>query len=166
MTIPTQRFTTCLWFDGNGEEAARFYTGIFKNGRIGAITHTSKEAAQASGRPEGSVLTVAFELDGHSFLALNGGPMFKFTEAISLFVTCETQDEVDDLWKKLTAGGGSPSQCGWLKDKFGLSWQIIPSALMEMLSDEDAEKSKRVMQAMLQMSKIDIKALKQAYDQP
>ena len=163
MTRPTHRFTTCLWFDGQGEEAARFYTGIFKNGRIGPVALCSKEAAQASGRPEGSVLTVAFELDGQSFLALNGGPVFKFNEAISIVVNCETQDEVDHYWNHLSMGGEPKAQmCGWLKDRFGVSWQIVPTLLPELMSEPDPEKGRKAMAAVLKMKKIDVEALRRA----
>jgi len=163
MTRPTHRFTTCLWFDGQGEEAARFYTGIFKNGRIGPVALCSKEAAQASGRPEGSVLTVAFELDGQSFLALNGGPVFKFNEAISIVVNCETQEEVDHYWNHLSKGGDAKAQlCGWLKDRFGVSWQIVPTLLPELMSEPDPEKGRKAMAAVLKMKKIDVEALRRA----
>jgi predicted 3-demethylubiquinone-9 3-methyltransferase (glyoxalase superfamily) len=154
-----QKITPFLWFDGRAEEAMNFYTSIFKNSKIGRVT---RYGAAGPG-PKGSVMSATFQLDGQDFMALNGGPQFKFTEAISLFVNCETQEEVDELWEKLSAGGRK-DRCGWLKDKFGLSWQIIPRALGEMLGDKDPEKSKRVMQAMLQMDKIDTKTLKQAYD--
>ena len=154
----TQKITTYLWFDNNAEEAMNFYVSIFENSKILDIVRFG----DAGPGPKGTVMAGTFQLEGQEFMALNGGPQFKFTEAISLFVHCETQEEVDDLWKKLTAGGGAPSQCGWLKDKFGLSWQIIPSVLLKLLADRDAAKSKRVMEAMLQMSKIDIKKLKQA----
>ena len=154
-----QKITTFLWFDDNAEEAMNFYVSIFNNSRIISVQRF------AGPGPEQKVLTATFQLEGQEFMALNGGPHFKFNEAISLFVHCETQEEVDDLWGKLVAGGGK-GRCGWLKDKFGLSWQIIPSALGKMLQDTDPEKSKRVMQAMLQMDKIDIARLKQAYDQP
>jgi predicted 3-demethylubiquinone-9 3-methyltransferase (glyoxalase superfamily) len=156
-----QKITTYLWFDNNAEEAMKFYVSIFKNSKILEVVRYG----EAGPGPKGTVMAGTFQLEGQEFMALNGGPQFKFTEAISLLVNCETQEEVDDLWKKLTAGGGAPSQCGWLKDKFGLSWQIIPSVLLKMLADKDAKKSKRVMEAMLQMSKIDIKKLKQAYEQ-
>jgi predicted 3-demethylubiquinone-9 3-methyltransferase (glyoxalase superfamily) len=156
-----QKITTYLWFDDNAEEAMNFYVSIFKNSRVLDVTRYG----DAGPGPKGTVMCGTFQLEGQEFIALNGGPHFKFTEAISLFVNCESQEEVDDLWERLTADGGAPSQCGWLKDKFGLSWQIIPSALLEMLSDEDPEKSKRVMRAMLQMTKIEIKDLKHAYDQ-
>jgi len=146
------KITTFLWFDGNAEEAINLYTSIFKNSKILNMN-----------RIGGVVFTATFELEGQQFMALNGGPKYKFTEAISLFVSCETQEEVDDLWSKLCEGG-SPSRCGWLKDKFGLSWQIIPTTLGRLLADKDPVKSQRVMQAMLQMDKIDIQKLQQAYD--
>lgn len=161
--IITQKITPFLWFDHNAEDAAKFYTSIFKNSRIIDIAHYGESAAEASGRPKGTVMTVAFELEGQLFMALNGGPVFKFSPAISLLVNCETQEEVDDLWEKLSEGG-EQEQCGWLKDKFGLSWQIVPNALDEMLLDKDARKSERVMEALLQMKKIDIETLKVAYE--
>ena len=153
-----QKITPFLWFDGKAEEAANFYTSIFENSKILNISRYGEEGPG----PAGTAMTVTFQLDGQEFTALNGGPMFKFTEAISFFVRCETQEEIDQLWEKLSEGG-EEEQCGWLKDKYGLSWQIIPVALMEMLQDKDPEKSKRVMEAMLQMQKIDIKTLRQAY---
>jgi predicted 3-demethylubiquinone-9 3-methyltransferase (glyoxalase superfamily) len=156
---PMQKITPFLWFEDKAEEAANFYTSIFKNAKIGSISRYG----EAGPRPEGMVMTVTFQLDGREFTALNGGPEFKFTEAISFFVNCETQQEVDELWEKLSAGG-EEQQCGWLKDRYGVSWQIIPSALMEMLQDKDPERSKKVMEAMLQMKKIDIKGLTQAYE--
>jgi len=159
-----QKITPFLWFDDKAEEAARFYTSIFKNSKIGTVTRYDEEGANAAGRPKGTVMTVSFQLEGQEFVALNGGPVFKFTEAISLLVNCKTQAEVDELWDKLSAGG-EKGQCGWLKDKYGLSWQIVPTMLSEMLNDKDAEKSKRVMKAMLQMGKIDTKTLRQAYEQ-
>ena len=155
-----QKITPFLWFDGKAEEAMNFYTSIFKNSKVGRI----RRYGEGGPGPKGTVMSAEFQLDGQEFIALNGGPHFTFTPAISFFVNCRTQEEVDELWEKLSAGGGK-SQCGWLQDKYGLSWQIIPSALDEMLSDPDPEKSKRVMQAMLQMTKIDIKGLKQAYEQ-
>jgi predicted 3-demethylubiquinone-9 3-methyltransferase (glyoxalase superfamily) len=158
-----QRITPFLWFDHQADEAAKFYVSIFKNSRIASIARYDEEAAQASGRPKGSVMTVAFELDGQEFVALNGGPLFKFTEAISLVVNCETQEEVDHFWEKLSAGG-QEVQCGWLKDRFGVSWQVVPIILSEMLQDKDPEKSKRVMAAMLKMKKMSIQALRKAYD--
>lgn len=154
------KITPFLWFDTQAEEAAKFYVSIFKNSRILEI---SRYGAAGPG-PKGSVMTVRFELDGQEFIGLNGGPHFKFTEAISLYVDCKTQEEVDQHWEKLLEGGGEV-QCGWLKDKYGLSWQVIPKVLGEMLSDPDPAKSKRVMQAMLQMKKIDIAGLRKAYEQ-
>jgi predicted 3-demethylubiquinone-9 3-methyltransferase (glyoxalase superfamily) len=153
-----QKITPCLWFDNNLEEAMEFYTSIFKNSKI---TEVSRYGEVGPGQP-GTVMTATFELEGQEFMALNGGPEFKFTEAISFFVNCETQEEVDELWAKLTEGG-EESQCGWLKDKYGLSWQIIPAILGELLGDKDPEKAGRVMKAMLQMQKIDIKKLQAAY---
>ena len=155
-----QKITPFLWFDGKAEEAMNFYTSIFKNTKIGRITRYG----DAGPGPKGAVMSATFQLDGQEFMALNGGPQFKFTEAISFFVNCETQEEVDELWEKLS-DGGQKSRCGWLKDKYGLSWQIIPSALGKMLGDKDPEKSQRVMKAILQMDKIDIKGLEQAYKQ-
>ena len=154
-----QKITPCLWFDNNAEEAVNHYCAIFKNSKIGKVLR----CGESGPGPKGSVLTIAFELEGQEFIALNGGPIFKFNEAISLSVDCKTQTEVDELWERLS-DGGQKSQCGWLKDKFGLSWQIVPSALVEMLRDKDAAKSARVMAAMMQMSKIDIATLKQAYE--
>jgi predicted 3-demethylubiquinone-9 3-methyltransferase (glyoxalase superfamily) len=156
-----QKIAPFLWFDDNAEEAMKFYVSIFKNSKI---LSTTRYPDGGPGTP-GKVMSGTFQLEGQDFYALNAGPQFKFTEAISLFVSCETQQEVDELWAKLTADGGEESQCGWLKDKFGLSWQIIPTALGEMLGDKDPEKAKRAMEAMLKMKKIDIKALKQARDQ-
>jgi len=158
-----QKITPFLWFDNQAEDAARFYVSIFKNSRIGSVAHYDEEAAKAAGRPKGSVMTVAFELDGQEFTALNGGPLFKFTEAISFVVNCDTQEEVDHFWEKLSAGG-QEGPCGWLKDRFGVSWQVVPTVLVEMLQDKDREKSKRAMAAMLKMKKINIQALKKAYE--
>jgi len=160
-----QKITPFLWFDNQAEEAAKFYTSIFRNSKVGRILRYDEEAAKtsASGRPVGSVLTIEFEIEGQKFTALNGGPQFKFNESISFVVNCETQDEVDYFWEKLTADGGQESAYGWLKDKFGLSWQITPTVLIDMLNDKDPEKSERVMKAMLQMQKIDIKTLKDSY---
>ena len=155
-----QKITPFLWFDDQAEEAMNFYTSIFKNSRVVSISRYG----EAGPRPKGMVLTATFQLDGQEFTALNAGPEFTFTPAISFFVHCETQKEVDDLWEKLSEGG-EKQRCGWLKDKFGVSWQIIPNIMGELLNDKDAEKSKRVMQAMLQMSKIDIRGLQQAYEQ-
>lgn len=147
-----------LWFNDQAEEAARFYTSIFKNSKIGLVSHYIEGS---TGKP-GSVMAVAFQLDGQDFTALNGGPQFQFTEAVSFVVNCQTQEEVDHYWEALSAGG-EKSQCGWLKDKFGLSWQVVPAVLDEMLVDPDAEKARRVWQAMLQMKKLDIAQLKRAY---
>jgi predicted 3-demethylubiquinone-9 3-methyltransferase (glyoxalase superfamily) len=149
------KITPFLWFDTQAEEAMNLYVSIFKNSKVIGVSRG----------PNGTVMSATFELDGQQIMAFNAGPEFRFTEAISFFVNCETQQEVDDLWNKLTADGGEESRCGWLKDKFGLSWQIIPTALGEMLGDKNPEKANRVMQAMLQMSKIDISTLKKAYDQ-
>ena len=155
-----QKITTFLWFDDDAEEAMKFYTSIFKNSKI---LSTSRYPEGSPGNA-GTLMTGTFQLEGQEFMALNAGPEFKFTEAISLFVNCETQQEVDDLWAKLTADGGEESQCGWLKDKFGLSWQIIPKQLGEMLGDKDPAKAKRAMEAMLKMRKIDIKTIERARD--
>src|SRR5207253_4478373 len=154
-----QRITPFLWFDGKAEEAMNFYVSVFKNSKVGSVTRYG----EAGPGPKGTVMSATFQLEGQDFFALNGGPLFSFTPAISFFVNCETQQEVDELWEKLSEGG-QKERCGWLKDKYGLSWQIIPSALGEMLQDKDAEKAKRVMKAMLQMDKIDMEGLKQAYD--
>jgi len=155
-----QKITPFLWFDDKAEEAMNFYVSIFKNSKVGRVTRYG----QGGPGPKGTVMSATFQLDGQEFHALNGGPLFSFTPAISFFVNCETQQEVDEFWEKLSAGG-EKSRCGWLKDKYGLSWQIIPSVLGKMLGDKDAAKAKRVMQAMLQMEKIDINGLQQAYDQ-
>ena len=156
------KITPFLWFDNQAEEAVKFYASIFKNSKIGRILRYSGEAAKASGRQVGSVLTIEFELEGQKFTALNGGPQFKFNESVSFVVYCETQDEVDYFWQKLTAEGGEESACGWLRDKFGLSWQVTPSVLIEMLHDKDPKKSERVMNAMMQMQKIDIATIEAA----
>jgi predicted 3-demethylubiquinone-9 3-methyltransferase (glyoxalase superfamily) len=154
-----------LWFDDQGEEAAKFYTSIFKDSKIGDVTRYGKEGYEIHGREEGAVMTVEFEIEGQKFLVLNGGPIFKFNEAISFQVYCETQEEVDYYWEKLSEGGDEKAQqCGWLKDKYGVSWQIVPTILIKMLKDKDSEKSQRVMKAMLQMHKLDISTLKKAYD--
>jgi predicted 3-demethylubiquinone-9 3-methyltransferase (glyoxalase superfamily) len=157
-----QKITPFLWFDNQAEEAVDFYRSIFKKSRILKVVRFSEAGAKASGRPKGSVMTIKFQLEGQEFVALNGGPYFKFTEAISFVVNCKTQKEVDTFWKKLSRGG-EEGQCGWLKDKYGVSWQIVPTALITMLNDKDDRKSQRVMQAMLQMRKINIKSLVQAY---
>jgi predicted 3-demethylubiquinone-9 3-methyltransferase (glyoxalase superfamily) len=159
-----QKITPFLWFDDQAEEAVNFYTSLFKNSKIGRIFRYTEEAADKTGLPVGSVLTIEFEIEGQKFVALNGGPLFKFNESISFVINCETQEEVDYFWEKLIADGGEESACGWLKDKFGLSWQVTPTVLIDMLHDNDQEKSGRVMQAMLQMKKIEIKALKDAYE--
>jgi predicted 3-demethylubiquinone-9 3-methyltransferase (glyoxalase superfamily) len=159
-----QKVTPCLWFDNQAEEAVTFYASIFKKSKVGRIARYGEAGAKVSGRPKGSVMTVTFEIEGQEFLALNGGPHFKFTEAISFIVNCETQQEIDEMWEKLSKGG-EKGQCGWLKDKYGLSWQIVPPVLGEMLQDKNAAKSERVMTAMLQMDKLDIKTLNQAYEQ-
>jgi len=155
-----QKVTPFLWFDNQAEEAMSFYVSLFKNSKVLSVSRYG----EGGPGPQGTVMTGTFQLDGQEFMALNGGPYFKFTEAISLFVNCETQEEVDELWEKLS-DGGEISQCGWLKDRYGLSWQIVPTALGQMLGDKDPQKSQNVMQAMLQMTKIDIAALRRAYDQ-
>ncbi len=161
-----QKITPFLWFDDRAEEAANFYVSIFKNSKIGNITRYGKEGYDIHGREAGTVMTVDFEIEGQKFVALNGGPVFKFSEAISFQVLCETQEEVDYYWEKLSEGGDERvQQCGWLKDKYGLSCQIVPTELSELVGDLDSEKSQRAMKAMLQMKKIDIEGLKQAYEQ-
>jgi predicted 3-demethylubiquinone-9 3-methyltransferase (glyoxalase superfamily) len=158
-----QKITPFLWFDHQAEEAVQFYTSVFKNSKVGRILRYDEEAASKSGRPAGSVLTIEFKIEGQKFVALNGGPQFKFNESVSFVVNCETQKEVNYFWEKLTADGGQESACGWLKDKFGLSWQVTPTVLIDMLHDKDSEKAERVMKAMLQMQRIDIDKLKAAY---
>jgi len=153
-----QKITPFLWFDGNAEEAMNFYLSIFKNSKVRGVSRYS----EAGPGPAGSVMVANFTLDGQDFMALNGGPQFKFNEAISFVVNCQNQQEVDELWEKLSSQGGKPGRCGWLKDKFGVSWQIVPTALGELMKDKDPQKSKRVMQAMFQMNKIDIDALMRA----
>jgi len=157
-----QRISPFLWFDDKAEEAARFYTSVFKNSKINKITRYPEEPAKQIGREPGSVMTVEFVLDGVEFVALNAGPQFKFTEAVSLAVMCDTQEEIDYYWEKLTADGGEPGVCSWLKDKYGLSWQVQPRLLIESLGDTDKAKAERVMLAMMKMEKIDIAAIKQA----
>ncbi len=165
MNTKIQKITPNLWFDTQAEEAAELYASIFNNSKIGRMTCYGKEGHDIHGIPEGTVMTVEFQLDGQEFVALNGGPLFKFTEAISFIVHCENQDELDYYWEKLSKDGDENAQnCGWLKDKFGVSWQIIPSTLSEMVSDPNPEKSESVMKAMLQMKKIDIKTLIEAYE--
>jgi len=154
-----QKITPFLWFDGKAEEAAKFYTSIFKNSKIGSISRYGEEGPG----PKGAVMSATFQLDGQEFIALNGGPQFTFSPAISFFVNCETQQELDEIWEKLCEGGRK-NRCGWLQDKFGVSWQVIPTALGKLMSDPDPEKSGRVMRAMLQMEKIDIRGLQQAYE--
>jgi predicted 3-demethylubiquinone-9 3-methyltransferase (glyoxalase superfamily) len=157
------RITPCLWFDGQAEAAAKFYTSIFPNSKITKISHYGEAGHEVHGQTAGTVLTVAFELDGQEFTALNGGPQFKFNEAISFQVSCETQKEVDFYWDKLSAGGDeNAQQCGWLKDRFGVSWQIVPAILPELISHPDPAKSQRAMQAMLKMKKLDIEGLQRA----
>ena len=156
-----QKITPCLWFDGKAEEVVKFYTSIFNNSKIKSITRYGEAGAEVSGRPKGTAMTVTFQLDSQEFMALNGGPQFTFSPAISFIVNCQTQEEIDKLWEKLSTGG-EKQRCGWLKDQYGVSWQIVPTVLGELMQDKDAEKSERVMKAILQMDKIDIKGLKQA----
>lgn len=157
------KIVPCLWFDNQGEEAAKFYASIFKNAKIKGEDYYGESGAEVSGMPKGQVMTVDFELEGQSFLALNGGPAFKFNEAVSFIINCDDQAEVDYFWEKLTADGGQEVQCGWLKDKFGLSWQVVPTILNKLAGDPDKEKGERVMKAMLQMKKIVIADLENAY---
>jgi predicted 3-demethylubiquinone-9 3-methyltransferase (glyoxalase superfamily) len=165
MQINTQKIIPCLWFDSQAEEAARFYVSTFKNSRIGRISRYGKEGHEIHGRAEGTVMTVEFEIDGQAFTALNGGPLFKFNEAVSFQVYCETQEEVDYYWEKLAKGGDEKAQqCGWLKDKYGLSWQVVPKGLGELVGDPESVNSQRAMKAMLQMKKIDIEKIKLAYE--
>src|ERR1051325_9467499 len=161
-----QRISPFLWFDNNAENAAKFYTSVFKNSRIQKVTRYPDEAAAKIGREPGSVMTVEFTLDGVEFVALNAGPQFKFTEAVSFVVYCDTQEEIDSYWEKLTADGGEPGVCSWLKDKFGLSWQVQPRLLIQLLGDSDKAKAGRVMNAMMEMTKIDIAALQEAARNP
>ncbi len=159
--MPLQKITPFLWFDGQAEEAAAFYTSIFPNSKIGKVVR----CGESGPGPAGSALTVEFQLEGQTFVGLNGGPHFKFTEAVSFVVNCQTQEEVDKYWEKLSAGGAEV-QCGWLKDKFGLSWQIVPTVLLEFLGDPDLKKSGRVVKAMMTMTKLDIRSLREAYEKP
>lgn len=162
---PIRKISPCLWFDDEAEQAAEFYTSIFKNSKIVAITRYGKAGYDVHQRPEGSVMTVVFEIDGQSFTALNGGPVFTFNEAISFEVNCESQEEVDYYWEKLSEGGDEGAQqCGWLKDKFGVSWQVVPTMLNELISDHGSERSERAMEAMLKMKKLDVAELQRAYD--
>ncbi|MBV9125954.1 MAG: VOC family protein [Planctomycetes bacterium] len=159
------KITPCLWFDHQAEEAVQFYTGIFKNSKILQVTRYGEAGREVHGQPPGTVMTVAFELDGQAFTALNGGPMFHFNEAISFQIHCATQEEVDYYWERLSAGGDEKAQqCGWLKDQFGVSWQVVPTALPQILQGPDAAGSQRAIQAMLQMKKLDIARLQQAYE--
>ena len=161
-----QKIIPCLWFDDKAEEAAKFYASIFENSKIGNVSRYGKEGYEFHGKEDGMVMTVDFEIEGQKYVALNGGPIFKFNEAISFQVHCETQKEVDYYWEKLSEGGDEKAQqCGWLKDKYGVSWQIVPVVLTKMLQDKDAKKSQRVMKALLQMRKLDIKTLTQAYEE-
>ncbi len=160
----TQRIAPCLWFDHQAEEAVAFYTAIFRNSKVVKIARYGEAGHEVHGRTAGTVMTVAFELDGQAFTALNGGPIFQFNEAMSLQINCQTQAEVDHYWDKLSEGGDAKAQqCGWLKDRYGVSWQVVPAVLPEMMTDPDSRRSGRVMKAMLQMKKLDIDALKQAY---
>ena len=157
-----QKITPCLWFNDQAEEAMRFYVSIFKNSKVGRITHYGEAGAKVSGRFKGSVMTATFEIEGQEFMALNGGPHFTLSEAVSFIVKCDTQKEIDTFWEELSEGG-EKGVCGWLKDKFGLSWQIVPTVLSDMMQDKDAEKTNRVMEAVLQMKKLDIARLQEAY---
>jgi predicted 3-demethylubiquinone-9 3-methyltransferase (glyoxalase superfamily) len=159
-----QKIAPCLWFDDQAEEAVEFYTAVFRNSRIVSVSRYGEAGHEIHGKPAGSVMAVAFELDGHAFTALNGGPLFKFNEAISFQVNCGTQEEVDYYWAKLSDGGDEAAQqCGWLKDKYGVSWQVVPTVLLEMINDPDSERSQRAMEAMLKMKKIDIDTLQKAF---
>lgn len=161
-----QKIVPCLWFDAQAEEAVAFYAGVFQDAKVGNVVRYDEAGAAVSGQPKGSAMTVEFELFGQNYLALNGGPMFHFTEAISLIVHCDSQEELDGYWEQLSAGGNpKDQQCGWLKDKYGLSWQIVPKVLSQMLTSGDGARAQRVMQAVLQMKKIDIAALERAYEQ-
>ena len=163
MSIAAQKITPCLWFDTEAEDAAKFYCSVFESAKINSISHYGKEGFEIHGRPAGSVMAVEFEIEGQKFVGLNGGPHFKFDEAVSFQIHCKTQDEVDYFWSKLSEGG-QEGPCGWLKDKFGLSWQVVPDVLLKMLMDADHQKSQRVTKAFLQMKKFDIAALKRAYE--
>jgi len=163
MQISAKRITPCLWFDTQAEEAAMFYCSIFKNSKITEVSRFPDAGQEVHGKPAGSVMVAAFEINGQPFTALNGGPQFKFDEAVSFQVACDNQDEIDYFWSKLTEGGGAPGPCGWLKDKFGLSWQVFPAALQKMLMDPDRAKAARVMNAFMKMKKFDIATLEQVY---
>lgn len=158
-----QKITPCLWFDDKAEDAAKFYVSIFKNSKLGQVTRYGDSGSQISGKPKGSIMTVTFEIEGQEFVALNGGPLFKFTEAVSFMVKCESQQDIDEMWSKLSEGG-EEGPCGWLKDKYGLSWQIVVPEWDKMLRDKDSEKSERVMAAILHMSKPDMQRVQQAYE--
>jgi predicted 3-demethylubiquinone-9 3-methyltransferase (glyoxalase superfamily) len=161
-----QKISPCLWFDDNAEDAVKFYVSIFKNSKVGNVTRYGKEGYEIHKKKEGSVMTIDFEIEGQKFLGLNGGPIFRFNEAISFQIYCDTQEEIDYYWEKLTEGGDKNAQvCGWLKDKFGVSWQVVPIAMIKMLQDKDSKKTERVMRAMLQMHKLDIDALTKAYQE-
>jgi predicted 3-demethylubiquinone-9 3-methyltransferase (glyoxalase superfamily) len=161
-TYLCKKITPCLWFDDNAEEAVKFYTSLFRNSKVLQISYYGEAGSSAAERPKGSVMTITFQLDGQGFMALNGGPHFKFTAAISVMVNCETQAEIDKYWDKLSAGGAT-QPCGWLTDKFGVSWQIVPAVLAEMMQDDQAEKSERVMKAIFEMEKLDLPTLAKAY---
>jgi predicted 3-demethylubiquinone-9 3-methyltransferase (glyoxalase superfamily) len=166
MRLGTQKITPCLWFDNQAEAASNFYTGVFKNSQVVRITHYGTEGVEIHGRSAGTVMTVTFQIEGQEFVALNGGRQFTFNEAVSFTVNCDSQDEVDYYWERLSEGGDEKAQqCGWLKDQYGVSWQIVPRALTDMLTDPDSVRSQRVMKGLLQMKKLDIEALKQAYAQ-
>lgn len=160
-----QKIVPNLWFDNEAEEAAGFYVSVFKNSKMGAITRYPKSAEEVSGKPAGSVMTVEFELDGQQFIGINGGPDFKFSEAISFMISCKDQEEIDYYWEKLTANGGEEGPCGWLKDKFGLSWQVVPMGMDEYLSHKNPEVAEKTMAAFLKMKKIDIETLKKAHEE-
>ena len=164
MAIVKQKIVPCLWFDTEAEAAAELYTSVFKDSKVLSVSRYGKEGFEIHGRPEGMAMTVEFEIEGQRFVALNGGPQFKFSEAVSFQIHCRDQGEVDYHWTRLTAGGGSEGPCGWLKDKFGLSWQVLPTVLVEMLMDKDATKVQRVTKAFLQMKKFDIETLRQAFE--
>ncbi len=164
MAIAKQKITPCLWFDTQAEDAATFYVGIFKNSRIGSVSHFPEAGKEIHGKDAGSVMVVEFEIEDQTFTALNGGPQFKFDEAVSFQVMCDTQDEVDYYWSKLTADGGAEGPCGWLKDKFKLSWQVVPSIVPQLMTSGDPEKSARVMNAFMKMKKLDIATIQRAYD--
>jgi len=159
----TTRFTVCLWFDDQAEEAVAFYTGIFLNSKVGTIARYTESSAAVAGRPKGSIMTISFELDGQEYIALNGGPLFQFTPALSLVVYCEDQAEVDHYYERLSEGG-SQDPCGWLTDRFGVSWQVVPRAMKPMMKDPDEAKQERMFQAMLQMKKLEVAALEQAFN--